>query len=87
MYQLRDTSADSVLVLLLASGTFTNEQGGIAQTTGVFPVYMRWVSNDWKLAAIGGGQDYSGLNATPDTSDAVAHGWKALISSLGAGVS
>lgn len=86
MYQLRDETADSALVLLLAEGTFTNAQGGIAQTTGVFPVHMRWAGNDWKLAAIGGdGQNYSDLNATPDTSAAVNHGWSALISPVGGG--
>jgi hypothetical protein len=79
MYQLRETTANSVLVLLLALGTFTNAHGGIAQTTGVFPLHMRWVGDDWKLAAIGGGQDYSGLNATPDTAAAVSNGWSALI--------
>jgi hypothetical protein len=80
MYQLRDARADSVLVLLLALGTFTNAHGGIAQTTGVFPLHMSWVGDDWKLAAIGdAGQDYSGLDATPDTPAAARAGWSALI--------
>jgi len=84
MYQLHDVSADSALVLLLASGTFTNAQGGIAQTTGVFPVRMNWTDGDWKLDHIGGsGQDYSALEATPDTSSAVNQGWNALIQPVG----
>lgn len=83
MYQLRDVSADGALVLLLASGTFTNAQGGIAQTTGVFPVQMNWTDGDWKLDHIGGGQDYSALEATPDTASAVNQGWNALIQPVG----
>lgn len=83
MYQLRDASADQVLVLLLTLSTFINAQGGSAQTTGVFPVHMHWSGGDWKLAAIGGGQDYSGLVAPPDTQAAVSRGWLALIASTG----
>lgn len=86
MYQLRDATTNDVLVLLLAAGTFTNAQGGIAQTTGVFPVHMRWAAGDWKLTAIGGDrEDFSGLDATPDTTEATGHGWKALISPVGGG--
>lgn len=86
MYQLRDETTDSALVLLLAQGTFTNARGSTAQTTGVFPIHMRWVGDDWKLAGIGGaGQDYSKLNATPDTSAAASHGWSALTSPVGGG--
>lgn len=84
MYQLRDVSADNVLVLLLTSSTYINPSGGTAQTTGVFPVRMHWISGDWKIEAIGGaGQDYSGLAATPDTQAAAGHGWLPLIASTG----
>lgn len=84
MYQLRDTSVDNVLVLLLTDSTFINAHGGTAQTTGVFPVHMRWTDGDWKLEAIGGaGQNYGGLAETPDTQAAVNQGWKALIQVAG----
>lgn len=84
MYQLRDTSADNVLVLLLTESTFINARGGTAQTTGVFPVQMQWADSDWKLEAIGGaGQNYGGLAATPDTRNAANQGWKALIQVTG----
>ncbi|MBS2963938.1 hypothetical protein KGA66_12855 [Actinocrinis puniceicyclus] len=84
MYQLRDATADSVMVLLLTSSTFINTRGGIAQTTGVFPVRMHWTGGDWRLADIGGtGQDFSVLAATPDTQEAAGRGWKALIATVG----
>lgn len=84
MYQLRDPSADHVLVLLLTSSTFINARGAMAQSTGVFPVQMHWTDGDWKLAAIGGtGQNYSALAATPDTQSAVGQGWRALVATIG----
>jgi hypothetical protein len=84
MYQLRDASSDSALVLLLTSNTFINVRGGIAQTIGVFPVRMHWTGGDWRLAAIGGtAQDYSSLAASPHTSAAVSQGWQALIQVTG----
>ena len=84
MFQARDDAADSLLVLVLASGTYTNGQGGIAQTTGVFPLRMHWVDGDWRLAAVGGdGHDYSPLNVNPYTSEAAARGWLPLVSSFG----
>lgn len=84
MYQLRDAAADNVLVLLLTDSTFTNPGGGIAQTTGVFPVHMHWTGGDWRFAAIGRlGEDYSGLTATPDTQSATGKGWQALIATTG----
>jgi hypothetical protein len=86
MYQLRNATPDSMLVLLLALGTFTNAQGAIGETTGVFPLHMHWTEGDWKLASIGG-QDYSALNATPDTATAAGGGWSALISPPNGGAS
>ena len=84
MYQLRNVAADDVLVLLLTDSTFVNARGGTAQTTGVFPVQMRWIAGDWKVSAIGRtGHDYSGLAASPDTQAAVKQGWLALIASTG----
>jgi hypothetical protein len=84
MYQLRDTSPDGALVLLLTDSTFINARGGTAETTGVFPVRMHWTGGDWHLADIGGtDQDTSGLAATPDTQDAANRGWQALISAPG----
>lgn len=84
MYQLRDTGQDSVLVLLLTSSTFINDRGGMAETTGVFPVRMHWTGGDWRLVDIGGtGQDYSALMATPDTRDAVSRGWLSLVAADG----
>jgi hypothetical protein len=84
MYQLRDATADDVLVLLLTDSTFVNAHGGMAQTTGVFPVRMHWTGGDWKLASIGGASgNYSGLDATPDTQAAAGQGWLALIAATG----
>ncbi len=84
MYQLRGVSADEVLVLLLTDSTFINARGGTAQTTGVFPMQMRWTDGDWKLRAIGHtGQDYSELAATPDTQAAASQGWLPLIATTG----
>jgi hypothetical protein len=84
MYQLRDATTDRVLVLLLATGTFINAQGGTAHTTGVFPVRMHWSSGDWRLAGIGDtGHDYSGLAAAPDTQTAADKGWQALVATTG----
>lgn len=83
MYQLHGATSASALVLLLTSSTFVNARGGIAQTTGVFPVQMEWVGGDWKLAAIGGSQNYSSLDATPDTQAAVDRGWLGLVATTG----
>lgn len=84
MYQLRNVAADDILVLLLTDSTFVNARGGTAQTTGVFPVQMRWIAGDWKIGAIGRtGQDYSALAAIPDTQAAVKQGWLALIAATG----
>jgi hypothetical protein len=84
MYQLRDVSADRILVLLLTSCTFINARGGTARTTGVFPVRMHWTDGDWKLATVGGGgQDYSGLTATPSSQTAANKGWESLIAITG----
>lgn len=84
MYQLRNVAADDVLVLLLTDSTFINAHGGTAQTTGVFPMRMRWIAGDWKVGAIGRtGQDYSALAAGPDTQAAVKLGWLALIPAIG----
>lgn len=83
MYQLRDATANDALVLLLTDSTFVNAHGGMAQTTGVFPVRMHWTAGDWKLASIGGGQNYAGLDATPDTQVAAGQGWLALVAATG----
>ncbi|WP_194909739.1 hypothetical protein [Catenulispora rubra] len=84
MYQLRNVAADNVLVLLLTDSTFVNQRGGTGQTTGVFPVQMRWIAGDWKIGTIGRtGQDYSALAAAPDTQAAVSHGWLALVPAAG----
>jgi hypothetical protein len=84
MYQLRDTSPDRVLVLLLTMSTFINAHGGAAHTTGVFPVHLHWTGGDWKLAAIGGvNENYSGLAATPNTQAAADQGWQSLIAITG----
>lgn len=84
MYQLRNVTADDVMVLLLTDSTFINARGGTAQTTGVFPMQMRWTAGDWKVEAIGRtGQDYSTLAAAPDTQAAANQGWLALIAATG----
>ena len=83
MYQLRDAAADHVLVLLLTESTFVNARGGMAQTTGVFPVGMQWIAGDWKLASVGGTANYANLTATPYTQAAASQGWFALVPATG----
>jgi hypothetical protein len=76
MYQLRNVSGDRVLVLLLTLATYTAANGGMANTTGVFPMHMHWVDGDWRLADIGDAdQDFSALDATPGTAAASDAGW------------
>lgn len=80
MYQLRDVTADHVEVLLLTSNTYIDAAGASASTTGVFPVQMHWVDGDWRLAEIGDDtQDFSGLDAVPDTARAASLGWARLL--------
>ena len=83
MYQLRDATADHVLVLLLTESTFVNARGGMAQTAGVFPAGMQWADGDWKLASVGGGASYASLTATPFTQAAAGQGWFALVAAKG----
>lgn len=84
MYQLRSVAPDDVLVLLLTDSTFINGRGGTAQTTGVFPVRMRWIAGDWKVSGIGAaGRNYSTLAAEPDTQAAAKLGWLSLVAAPG----
>jgi hypothetical protein len=86
MYQLRAVDSDHALVLLLASDTFTNAQGGSAQTVGVYPMRMHWSGGDWRIAGIGGtGQDYAPLSAAPGSAAAQSKGWQALLATPAGG--
>jgi hypothetical protein len=86
MYQLRDTDRDHALVLLLTSNTFINAHGGLAETTGVFPLRMHFSSGDWRIAHLGDtNQDYSSLNAPPASAAALGKGWQNLLPAPTAG--
>jgi hypothetical protein len=73
-YQLGATSTDRVVVALLAYYTETIA-GQISEKTGVLPLVMHWVDNDWKLDDFDSSRDWSSLSATPGTTTAAADGW------------
>lgn len=76
-YQVRDLTADQVLVILLCEVTYVRP-GSEAENTGVFPFLMHWEQGDWKNA---GHTDstYLKLLATPDSPSAAALGWNPLL--------
>lgn len=75
-YQLRDASANGVLVLLLCD-TATTRPSGTQSSYGVFPVQVGWRGNDW-LIVPSGGSTYDNLAAEPDSPQAAALGWQDL---------
>jgi hypothetical protein len=76
-YQLRDTSADQVTVLLLSDFIATTPADGTQTQVGVYPLRMHWADGDWKILAPGS-TDYSDLAADPDSSQAASKGWQEL---------
>jgi len=77
-YQVRDVTADSALVLLLADFTTTQPGEGTQTRVAVFPFPMSWADGDWK-AADPGNASYLSLAAEPFSSQAAALGWQELI--------
>jgi hypothetical protein len=76
-YQVRDVTADKVLVVLLCD-FFSSEPGPKDDhSIGVFPFLMHWEHGDWKDAGDTGPQ-YLSLYATPDSAQAAKLGWKPL---------
>lgn len=77
-YQVRDVTADFVLVLLLADFTTTQPGEGTQTRIAVFPFPMSWAAGDWK-AADPGSASYLSLAAEPFSPQAAALGWQGLI--------
>jgi hypothetical protein len=76
-YQVRDTTPDSVTVLLLSDFITTIAGQGTQTRIAVFPLRMHWAQGDWKLLGFSP-SDYSGLSAEPDSPKAAADGWQDL---------
>ncbi|MEV6968625.1 hypothetical protein AB0M47_26270 [Hamadaea sp. NPDC051192] len=79
-YQIRDVSADKVVVLLLGYYTTSTPGQGIKSEVGVWPLEMHWADDDWKVLKPGVTKetDYNPLAARPGTADAIAKGWQEL---------
>ncbi len=77
-YQLRDVTADQVMVVVLCEFTYTQPGLGMHGRIGVFPFLMHWEHDDWKDA---GDTDTAYLNliAQPDSPQAAALGWNVLL--------
>jgi hypothetical protein len=76
-YQVRDVTADKVMVILLADFTYTEPGPKDYHAMGVYPFLMHWEHGDWKDAG-GTGTRYMNLFAQPDSSRAARLGWKPL---------
>lgn len=77
-YQVRNVTADSVMVLLLCDFTTAQSVTGTQTRVGVFPFRMHWADADWKVADPGGAS-YLNLAAEPFSSQAAALGWQELL--------
>jgi hypothetical protein len=75
-YQVRDVSADKVMVILLSESSFT-EPANEYQLVGVLAFPMHWEHGDWKVAG-NAETKYPRLNAKPYSSRAAKLGWKPL---------
>lgn len=79
MFQVRPgPDTDHVLVLLLTGELATTYPSAPWQhRRGVYPMHMRWVDGDWRLAALGGdGENFMDLIAEPQSADAYVKGWR-----------
>lgn len=74
-YQVRDTKADSMTVLVLAYMVTTTPTAGTVSRLGVFPAPMRWDDDDWRIEVDEPNTDYRSLQATPGSPQATAAGW------------
>jgi len=77
-FQLRDASADRVVVLLLGYLTTSSPKVGMRTGLGVFPVLMVWRDADWKLGHLTGAGDFSSLGAQPGSLRAAELGWREM---------
>jgi hypothetical protein len=77
-YQIRDSSARTVTVLLLGDLTETSASGSTQVRLAVVPVPLHWAEKDWKVLAPDGSADYSSLSATPGTQAAAGLGWQPI---------
>lgn len=76
-YQVRDASANTVTVLLLADYTTTTPAEGTTTHVGVFPLDLIWTAGDWKIADANS-QDDASLAALPGSAQASANGWQEM---------
>lgn len=76
-YQVRNVTANKVMVILLCDFAYTKPGGKVYSTIGVLPFLMHWERGDWKDA---GYTDpaYMSLIAQPDSAKAASLGWKPL---------
>lgn len=81
-YQVRDVTADRVMVLLLCDFVVTVPGQGTQTRIGVFPLPMHWASGDWKILPPAT-TDYSSLSAQPGSPQAAASGWQPLLQAGG----
>lgn len=77
-YQVRSSSADAAVVLLLSYYTTTLPSQPSNTRVGVYPLSMRWDGADWKVLTPDASTDYSDLEAQPGSSEATADGWHPL---------
>ncbi len=77
-FQVRNVTANKVMVVLLCKATFTLPGGGTRGWIGVYPFLMHWQFGDWKDAGHTA-PTYLKLAATPYTNRAASLGWKALL--------
>ena len=77
-YQIRDSSAKTVTVLLLGDLTETSASGSTQVRLAVVPVPLHWAEKDWKVLAPDGSANYSSLSATPGTQAAAGLGWQPI---------
>ena len=77
-FQVRNVTANKVMVVLLCQATFTLPGGGTRGWIGVYPFLMHWQFGDWKDAGHTA-PTYLKLAATPYTNRAASLGWKALL--------
>lgn len=77
-FQLRDTTADRSLVLLLGYLTTSSPQKGMLSRLGVFPVRMVWQDEDWKITRLADTTDYRPLTTQPGSLHATDLGWREM---------
>lgn len=77
-YQLRDVTANQVMVILLCELSYTQPGAGMHGRIGVYPFLMHWEHDDWKDAGYTN-TAYLNLIAQPNSPAAAALGWKPLL--------